>query len=131
MSAEDRYRRFVIEYFKCSGNQTQAAINAGYSPRSAYMIGSRLMKHDKVKKLMEEYKADIYGNLRTRMAAGAVKAYDTILSIATNPHADDRDRLAAAKDVMDRAGYKPVDKTEVSGGLSVTLEVDDDVNAKD
>ena len=94
------------------------------------MIGSRLMKNDKVKKIMEEYKADIYGNLRTRMAAGAVKAYDTILSIATNPHADDRDRLAAAKDVMDRAGYKPVDKTEISGGLSVTLEVDDDVNAQ-
>lgn len=39
--------------------------------------------------------------------------------------------LAAAKDVMDRAGYKPVDKTEVSGGLSITLEVDDDVNAQD
>lgn len=131
MATEDRYRRFVIEYFNCGGNQTQAAINAGYSPRSAYMIGSRLMKNDKVKKIMEEYKADIYGNLRTRMAAGAVKAYDTILSIATNPHADDRDRLAAAKDVMDRAGYKPVDKTEVSGGLSVTLEVDDDVNAQD
>lgn len=50
MAAEDRYRRFVIEYFNCGGNQTQAAINAGYSPRSAYMIGSRLMKNDKVKK---------------------------------------------------------------------------------
>ena len=114
MAAEDRYRRFVIEYFNCGGNQTQAAINAGYSPRSAYMIGSRLMKNDKVKKIMEEYKADIYGNLRTRMAAGAIKAYDTILSIVTNPQADERDRLAAAKDIMDRAGYKPVDKTEVS-----------------
>ena len=131
MAAEDRYRKFVIEYFNGGGNQTQAAINAGYSPRSAYMQGSRLMKNDKVKKLMEEYKADIYGNLRTRMAAGAVKAYDAILSIATNPQADDRDRLAAAKDIMDRAGYKPVDKTEVSGGLSVTLEVDDDINAED
>lgn len=131
MASEDRYRKFVLEYFACGGNQTQAAINAGYSPRSAYMQGSRLMKNDKVKKLMEEYKADIYGNLRTRMAAGAVKAYDAILSIATNPQADDRDRLAAAKDIMDRAGYKPVDKTEVSGGLSVALEVDDDVNAQD
>lgn len=131
MASEDRYRKFVLEYFACGGNQTQAAINAGYSPRSAYMQGSRLMKNDKVKKLMEEYKADIYGNLRTRMAAGAVKAYDAILSIATNPQADDRDRLAAAKDIMDRAGYKPVDKTEVSGGLSVTLEVDDDINAQD
>ena len=58
MAAEDRYRKFVIEYFNCGGNQTQAAINAGYSPRSAYMQGSRLMKNDKVKKLMEEYKAD-------------------------------------------------------------------------
>jgi len=131
MASEDRYRKFVLEYFACGGNQTQAAINAGYSPRSAYMQGSRLMKNDKVKKLMEEYKKDIYGNLRTRMAAGAVKAYDAILSIATNPQADDRDRLAAAKDIMDRAGYKPVDKTEVSGGLSVTLEVDDDINSQD
>lgn len=49
MAAEDRYRKFVIEYFNCGGNQTQAAINAGYSPRSAYMQGSRLMKNDKLK----------------------------------------------------------------------------------
>lgn len=131
MATEDRYRRFVAEYFACGGNQTQAAIKAGYSPKSAYSQGSHLMRNDKVKKLMEEYKADVYSSLKARISAGAVQAYDVMVSIMNNPKASDRDRFAAAKDIMDRAGYNPTNKQEISGGMSMTLEVDDDVRQED
>lgn len=44
---EDRRARFVAEYL-VDHNATQAAIRAGYSPRSAYAQGSRLLKDDEV-----------------------------------------------------------------------------------
>lgn len=40
----DRQRRFAIDYAK-SLNATQAAIAAGYSPKTAKQIGSRLLTH--------------------------------------------------------------------------------------
>lgn len=46
---------FVEEYLKC-WNATEAAITAGYSERSAYSIGHRMLKNDEV---LEEIKARI------------------------------------------------------------------------
>jgi phage terminase small subunit len=43
----NRQKRFVAEYLK-DLNATQAAIRAGYSRRSAYMHGERLMRNDEV-----------------------------------------------------------------------------------
>lgn len=40
-----RYKAFVKEYTK-SGNITQSAIKAGYSPKTAHVQGSRLLKKD-------------------------------------------------------------------------------------
>ena len=44
----DRQKIFVAKYLLCM-NATQAAINAGYSPRTAYSQGQRLLKHVEVK----------------------------------------------------------------------------------
>ena len=44
----ERQKRFVLEYLKNGGNGTEAAIAAGYSPRSAAVQASRLLNDDKV-----------------------------------------------------------------------------------
>lgn len=44
----DRQRIFVAEYAK-DMNATQAAIRAGYSPKTAYSIGQRLLRKDEVR----------------------------------------------------------------------------------
>lgn len=53
----DKQQRFCDEYL-VDLNATQAAIRAGYSERSAYSQGQRLLKHDEakayIKKRMEE-----------------------------------------------------------------------------
>ena len=49
-----RQRLFVDAYFACKGNVTQAAIKAGYSPRSAAVTGHRLLKLTKIAVLVEE-----------------------------------------------------------------------------
>lgn len=43
----DKQKRFVAEYLK-DHNATQAALRAGYSPKTAYSQGQRLLKHVEV-----------------------------------------------------------------------------------
>ncbi len=38
--------------------------------------------------------------------------------IMKNPDAADRDKIAVAKDFLDRAGFKPVDEVSVSGNVN-------------
>jgi phage terminase small subunit len=48
-----RQERFVVEYLK-QGNATQAAIAAGYSERSAYSQGERLLKNAEISRRVNE-----------------------------------------------------------------------------
>lgn len=48
-----KQRRFADEYL-IDLNITQAAIHAGYSPKTAYSQGQRLMKHVEVKSYIDE-----------------------------------------------------------------------------
>ena len=47
-----RYEAFVSAYIANGRNATQAAISADYSPSSAAAIGSRLLKHVKIKEMI-------------------------------------------------------------------------------
>ncbi|MHC4640520.1 MAG: terminase small subunit [Planctomycetota bacterium] len=59
----DRQQRFVDEYPKdyCA---TRAAERAGYSARSAAVIGSRLKKNPRIAQEIEKHKADIVQETR-------------------------------------------------------------------
>ena len=52
-----RQQRFVEEYL-VDLNATQAAIRAGYSKKTAYSQGQRLLKHVEVERAVEEAKAE-------------------------------------------------------------------------
>lgn len=52
-----RQEKFVHEYIKTL-NVTQSAIKAGYSPQSAHVQGSRLLKNEKVSKYIKEQKEE-------------------------------------------------------------------------
>lgn len=52
-----RQEKFVHEYIKTL-NVTQSAIKAGYSPQSAHVQGSRLLKNEKVYKYIKEQKEE-------------------------------------------------------------------------
>jgi len=54
MALSAKQELFVYEYLKCF-NATRAAIAAGYSERSAYNQGSRLMKNDDVTRAIEQF----------------------------------------------------------------------------
>ncbi len=64
------------QYYVDSGNATKSAIEAGYSKRSAYSQGQRLLKNDVIQQRLEELQKpaqDILRNSRTRLIGHAVK----------------------------------------------------------
>ena len=48
----DKQLRFIAEYSR-DCNATQAAIRAGYSPKTAYSIGQELLKKPEIQKAMQ------------------------------------------------------------------------------
>lgn len=58
-SANDRKARFVEAYLSNGGNATDAALQAGYSPKTADQQGSRLLKDVKISELLESRRAEV------------------------------------------------------------------------
>ena len=52
----------------------------------------------------------------------ALEARSVMYSIMKNPEAADRDKIAVARDFLDRAGFKPVDEVSVSGNVNNPFE---------
>jgi phage terminase small subunit len=114
---------FVTEYLKNGNNATQAAISAGYSEKTAYSQGSRLLKSVEVQQYLNKTEQNLNRDLRTMFTEDAVEAYKVLKEIMLKPDALDKDRITAARDLLDRAGYKPIEKvvadvtTEIVVGL--------------
>ena len=122
---EDRKERdeeFVREYVGNGGNATQAAIAVGASKASASTVGYR-MKTRLTKEIDAEQKLQLEGY--------APKAISQIQNLAENAESENV-KLKANADLLDRAGWKPVDKTEVTetGRLESmsTEEVEEELN---
>ena len=110
-----KQRKFADEYIK-SGNATQAAIDAGYSKRSARQVGANNMtKHD-IKQYIDERMAEIASKrimdateaveLLTRIARGEEK--ETVISSTpegvyeSQKEADLKTRISAVKEILKR-----------------------------
>lgn len=113
MLTEQR-KRFVEEYIKlhCK-NATQAAINAGYSPKSASTQASDILKNSEVLEYLREQKSRLESDLRQEFVFGASEAYHVMIEILRNPESRDVDRISVAKDFLDRAGFKPQERAEL------------------
>ena len=103
---KERDTDFVREYVDSGGNATQAAIAVGVSKSSARTVGYRL-KARLVKEIDAEQKAQLEGY--------APRAIRQIQNLAENAESENV-KLKANADLLDRAGWKPVDKTEITEG---------------
>ena len=139
----DKQRRFVDEYI-VDLNATRAAIRAGYSEKTAKQIGSQNLRKPYITEIIERYQNDIGIQIRAHFIFDAIRAREVMYEILNNPHAADRDRIAVAKDFLDRAGFKSVETVKLSGDVGVNPfkgltteqliqlagERDDEVNAR-
>lgn len=115
----DQRMLFVDEYIKlrCK-NARQAAINAGYSEKSAQSQASQILKDANVAEYLQQRKNEISAELRQEFIFDALEARKTMYEIMVDPEADDKDKISVAKDFLDRAGFKPTDEVKVSGELN-------------
>lgn len=94
-----KQERFVKEYLD-SGNGTQAALKA-YNTEDHNTAG--VIAHENLRKPnIQKYLEDIAVKAATRVEQLMEQSEN--LTVA----------LGASKDILDRAGYKPVDKSELS-----------------
>ena len=93
--------KFIDEYCE-SGNATQAAIAAGYSGKTARQKGHEL-KNMYAGNIQEQIKR----SLQDRIPAGL----NWLTTLAESAESESV-RLGAVKDLLDRAGLKPVERIE-------------------
>ena len=117
---KERDEDFVREYVNNGGNATQAAIAVGVSLASASTVGYRL-KSRLTKEIDTEQKAQLRGY--------APKAIHQIQSLAEKAESENV-RLKANADLLDRAGWKPVDKQEITGKNDIEDMSDEELQAQ-
>jgi predicted house-cleaning noncanonical NTP pyrophosphatase (MazG superfamily) len=93
-----------IETYVATGNATQAAISAGYSEKTARAKGYQL-KNQLHSKIQEEVQKSIADKIPSSLK--------WLSDLAENAESESV-RLGAIKDILDRAGLKPVDKVETT-----------------
>ena len=99
----DKQDLFIQEYVR-SGNATKSAIYAGYSEKTAKAQGHQLKN-----KLSEQIKDATYKALQDKIP----QALKWVTDLAENAESESV-RLGAVKDILDRAGMKPVEKIETT-----------------
>lgn len=116
---------FVTEYLRNNNNATQAAIAAGYSEKTAYSSGSRLLKSVEVQQYLNKTEQNLNRDLRQIFTEDAVEAYTVLKEIMLNPESMDKDRITAARDILDRGGYKPIDRisADIQAGVTIINDI--------
>ena len=89
----DKQRAFIDHYFANNMNATKAAIAAGYSEKTAYSQGSRLLKH-----------AEVSEAINDRLTEHAMPANEVLYRLAEMARGDIDDVVNAAGEVdMEKA----------------------------
>lgn len=105
-----KQRAFAVEYLK-DHNATKAAERAGYSKKTAYSQGARLLKHAEICKFLE-----------TKVAKAGMTADEVLNTLAgiAREGEKDSDRIAAAG-LIGKYHKLFTDKVEQSGEVTVRV----------
>ena len=96
-------RKNFVEAYCRLGNGTLAAKEAGYKDSPSLV--------NQASKLKRELSAEISEELRSSFMNAAPKALSILMDLATNS-ASDSLKFQASKDLLDRAGFRPIDRRE-------------------
>ena len=105
-----KQRKFAKSYLENGGNATRAVIDAGYNVMNydvASMLGSENIRKQKVWAMIQGYAPNSLDNI----------------NILANKAKNESVRLQANKDILDRAGFMPVHKSETK---QINIEINDD-----
>lgn len=107
MALTKKQRVFVDEYLQC-WNATEAAKRAGYSERTAYSIGARLLKN-----------VEIVEDVQARLAERQMSADEALTILADMARGDVGDAVTD-DGIIDMAALKKAGKTHLVKSYSIT-----------
>jgi len=96
----------------------QAAEKAGYAPgKAGYVSAYKSLKTPHVQQYMMQRMNEEFG-------LSAMAAVNTVRRLATGAKSE-YVQLEASKDLLDRAGYKPIDRSQVqvAGDIKVSIDL--------
>ena len=91
-----------VEFFCLTGNATKAALMAGYSEKTAPVKGCQLKK---------QFAREIAEQTQQMIVDSIPGALSQLKNLAESAQSESV-RLGAVKDILDRAGLKPVERVE-------------------
>lgn len=113
-----RQQKFC-DYYLQSGNATEAAIKAGYSKKTAYSIGQRLLKNVEIEKYLSEHQQKAHNS----RIATAEEVLEFLSGTMRNEEIGRKERLKAAELLGKRYALfedrRDKDETEENGGKTV------------
>lgn len=114
----EKQEKFCLEYRKHEGNATAAAIAAGYSERTAYSQGNRLLKNVEVQKRIKFLADDAVRKQIINLDKRAL-----VLSKIAESESEEANARIRAIDVLNKMDGVYVIKTEVKITGSVGLKL--------
>ena len=109
-------QKLFCEYYKSTHNATGSAIKSGYSKKTAYAIGSKLLKEVKI----QEYLNDITKNSDTTRIMD-IQLQEFWASVVNDKKAKLSDRLKASEYIA-KSCAAFITKTEISGKVKTESE---------
>lgn len=112
MSLNEKQQTFAIEYAK-TNNATQSAITAGYNNPKQYSY--QLLNNPVIKQEIDKIRQEQDLAMQAQFRAGAVEAFECLMSIIRDTEGNPQHRVSASKDILNRAyGEKQEHTIEVS-----------------
>lgn len=109
------------EYYLELNNGTVAAIKAGYAEAGAHVQASVLLKNPKVRDYIDSLRTERREAIMNKLSHYATEAVVELYELARNAETESV-KLNAIKDILDRSGYKPVEKKETNNTLNGKIE---------
>lgn len=124
MSINAKQRKFIDAYL-LTMNATTSAKTAGYSEKTAYSIGQRLLKNEEIKTEIETQLDAVHEEQRKSLVVLSSEAIMALADVVRNGRG--LAKVNAANSILDRSGHKPVDRVQ----SDVNANIHADVNIED
>ena len=111
-------RKHFVEAYCRLGNGTLAAKEAGYKDSPSLV--------NQASKLKRELSSEIAEELTANFMSAAPKALSILMDLAEN-FASDSLKFQASKDMLDRAGFRPIDRREEIRPKRTTAELEAEI----
>lgn len=119
----DKQKKFAWAYVnECNFNGKQAAIKAGYSPKSAEVQGSKLLTHPKVSKEINRLKLE-NASKAEKTKDDILKHLDDVIELFILSGKHTKEALKAIEIKAKMCGWSEAEKIEHMGNLGMNINI--------